>query len=133
MSSANIALVQSLYAAFGRGDIDAIVAASAPNIRWEVVGRKEDYPILGVWNGSKEVRSFFRTVAEAQETVAFSPREFHAAGALVFALGHYAWKLRKNGNPVDTDWIHVFTVDNGKVTQFREFTDTAQFAKAYRG
>jgi len=26
----------------------------------------------------------------------------------------------------------VFTLNNGKVTRFREHTDTAQFAEAYR-
>jgi ketosteroid isomerase-like protein len=29
--------------------------------------------------------------------------------------------------------VHVFTIKGGKVTAFREFTDTAQFAEAYRG
>jgi ketosteroid isomerase-like protein len=133
MSAANIALVQGLYAAFGRGDIDTIVAAAAPDIRWQVVGRKEDYPILGIHNGPKGVLAFFKAVADAQETVAFTPRDFHAADGMVFVLGHYVWKLRKNGNRVDTDWMHIFTIENGKVTDFREFTDTAQFAQAYRG
>jgi len=29
--------------------------------------------------------------------------------------------------------VHVFTIKDGKVTDFREFTDTATFAEAYRG
>jgi uncharacterized protein len=48
-------------------------------------------------------------------------------------LGHYAWKIRKTGRAVASDWVHVFTLHNGKVTKFREFNDTAQFAEAYRG
>ncbi len=40
MSNGNITLVQSLYAAFGRGDIATIVAAMAPDVNWEVVGRQ---------------------------------------------------------------------------------------------
>ena len=31
------------------------------------------------------------------------------------------------------DWVHEFTVRNGKVVTFRGFNDTAQFAEAYRG
>jgi hypothetical protein len=34
---------------------------------------------------------------------------------------------------VASDWVHVFTIRNRKVTKFREFNDTAQFAQAYRG
>ena len=48
MSAANIAFAQSLYAAFGRGDIDTIVAAAAPDIRWDFNGRRKDYPLLGL-------------------------------------------------------------------------------------
>jgi ketosteroid isomerase-like protein len=48
-------------------------------------------------------------------------------------LGHYAWKIRKTGRSVASDWAHIFTVRNGKVVRFREFNDTAQFAEAYRG
>jgi ketosteroid isomerase-like protein len=48
MSNANVALAQSLYAAFGRGDIATIVGAMASDVTWEVVGRAKDYPLLGV-------------------------------------------------------------------------------------
>jgi ketosteroid isomerase-like protein len=34
MSAANIAFVQSLYAAFGRGDIATIVNGLAPDVDW---------------------------------------------------------------------------------------------------
>ena len=51
----------------------------------------------------------------------------------LFALGHYAGTVKKTGLPFNCEWGHVFTVKNGKVARFREFTDTAQFAEAYRG
>ena len=133
MSAANIALVQGLYAAFGRGDIAHIVAALAPDVSWQVIGRPSDYPTFGARKGQPAVSEFFRLVAENQDATDFSPRDFHAAGDMVFVLGHYAWKIRKTGKAVDSDWVHIFAVKNGKVTAFREFTDTAQYAQAYRG
>lgn len=133
MSAANIALVQSLYAAFGRGETDTIVSAMAGDVRWEFNGRRKDYPLLGVWNGQAGVRDFFKQVAANQDVKVFTPKDFHAAGDLVFVFGHYAWTIRKSGKSVDSDWLHAFTVKNGKVTAFREFTDTAQFAEAWRG
>ena len=39
MSNANIVHVQSLYAAFGRGDIATLLAGCAADIDWETVGR----------------------------------------------------------------------------------------------
>jgi ketosteroid isomerase-like protein len=133
MSTANVALVKSLYDAFKRGDIAPIIAALAPNVDWRVNGRPKDYPCFGVWTGPGDVRKFFGLVAENEQASDFSPREFLAAGDKVFVSGHYAWKILKTGRAVDSDWVHVFTLEDGRVAAFREFTDTAQFAEAYRG
>ncbi len=130
MSNANITLVQGLYAAFGRGDIAHIVAAMAPDATWEVVGRSQDYNLFGKRKGQQAVQDFFKGVGEQQQATDFSPREFHASGDLVFALGHYDWIIKKSGRKISADWIHVFTIKAGKVTSFREFTDTAQYVGA---
>jgi ketosteroid isomerase-like protein len=132
MSAANIAFVQSLYAAFGRGDIATIVNGLAPDVDWTVNGRSKDYPMLGNWKGSAGVQKFFQGVAEHEEAIEFSPKEFFAAEDRVCVLGHYAWKIRKTGRQVASDWVHIFTVRSGKVVKFKEFNDTAQFAEAYR-
>jgi ketosteroid isomerase-like protein len=133
MSAANIAFVQSLYAAFGRGDIATVINGLAADVDWTVNGRSKDYPLLGNWEGPAGVQKFFQGVAEHQEVIEFSPKEFFASEDHVFALGHYAWTIRKTGRKVASDWVHIFTVRNGKVVKLQEFTDTAQFADAYRG
>ena len=132
MSEANIATVQSLYAAFGRGDIDAIVNGCLPDVTWASGGRKEDYPPFGMRKGTGAVRDFFRSVAEVQDFDEFSPREFYADRDKVFVLGRYRMRVKKTGQKVASDWVHVLTFRGGKVSDFREFTDTAAFAAAYR-
>ena len=82
--------------------------------------------------GVSEVQRFFGTVAEQQEAKVFSPQEFFSADDRVFVLGHYEWKIRRTGREVASDWVHVFTIRDGKVAKFREFNDTAQFGEAYR-
>jgi ketosteroid isomerase-like protein len=133
MSNANVSLVQSLYAAFGRGEIAAIVAALAPNVDWTIHGRPQDYPLIGNRKGPAAVQEFFQGVAALQQFSDFSPREFFAVDDRVFVLGHYALTIKKTGAKVDCDWCHVFTVRGGKVTGLREFTDTAQFLEGNRG
>jgi uncharacterized protein len=73
MSAANIAFIQSLYAAFGRGDINAVIAGVAADVDWTVNGRRKDYPMLGSWKGQDGVQKFFEGVAEHEEVVEFSP------------------------------------------------------------
>jgi ketosteroid isomerase-like protein len=132
MSNSNVAFVQSLYAAFQRGDIGAIATAATPDTIWQVHGRTEDHPALGVHKGPEGVKQFFSIVAETQDVVSFTPRDFYAADDEVFVRGHYAWTIRKTGKPVSSEWLHMFTVRDGKLLGFEEFNDTAQFAEAVR-
>jgi ketosteroid isomerase-like protein len=132
MSNANVTLAQSLYAAFGRGDIATIVNATAGDVVWTVHGRPKDHPALGTHKSPAGVQKFFDIVADTQSPTDFSPRDFHASGDKVFVLGHYAWTFRKTGKKVAMEWVHVFTIKGGKVVQFDEFTDTAQLAEAMR-
>ena len=59
MSQADVALIQSLYAAFGRGDIATIITAVAPDIEWRLNGSRSDHPLLGTWKGPQGVQAFF--------------------------------------------------------------------------
>jgi len=133
MSNANVELVQSLYAAFGRGDVGTIVAGCTPDVDWHSGGRESDFPTFGPRKGRQAVAGFFQTVGDHLEFHEFSPREFHAADDKVFVLGTYAMTLRKTGRALATDWCHIFTIADGRVSRFREFTDTALAAEAYRG
>ena len=133
MSNANVTLVQSLYAAFGKGDIATIIAALAPDVQWHSGGRQQDYPAFGPRKGPKAVEEFFKIVAENNNFHHFSPREFYPVDDKVFVLGEYAMTLKKSGKDYESDWCHIFTIRGGKVTKFREFLDTARAAEAYRG
>ena len=133
MSNANIALVQDLYAAFGRGDVADIIASLAPDVHWESGGRASDFPTFGPRKGPSEVQAFFGQVAENLDFSDFTPREFCSSGDKVFVPGFYAATMRKSGKSAACEWVHVFTLRDGKVVRFREFTDTALLAEAYRG
>jgi ketosteroid isomerase-like protein len=133
MSNANVATVQNMYAAFGRGDVATIIGALTPDIDWTCNGRQSDFPTFGSRKGPNEVGGFFKTVAETNDFSEFSPREFYADGDKVIVLGHYAMTVKKTGKKFASDWVHVFTFKTGKVAKFQEFLDTAQAAEAFRG
>jgi len=102
-----------------------------PEIDWQTVGAGP-YPTFGPRKGAVAVQQFLQQVGENEEFSDFSPREFYAADDKVFVLGNYALKMKKTGKPVACEWVHVFTFRDGKVVRWREHTDTAQFAAAYR-
>jgi ketosteroid isomerase-like protein len=132
MSSGNLSVVQQVYASFAAGDVAAILASLTADVRWEVIGPPDAYPLFGTWTGPAEVAAFFQGVGENEDFTDFSPRRFLADGDTVVVLGHAAYRLKRTGAPVDTDWVHVFALRDGKVSGFQEYADSAQIAARYR-
>jgi uncharacterized protein len=127
----NVEVVKEAYAAFGRGDVPGIVALLDPQVVWKgVYGAAAHVPTAGLRRGSSEVQQFFKLVAEHVKFTSFEPREFVASGDKVVALGHYA-ATTPIGRSFDSDFAMVFTLRNGKVVEFQEFTDSAQVNAAY--
>jgi len=129
----NTQVVQDLYAAFGRGDMPSILGLLDQEIDWHFVGRPEDVPFAGQRRGHQEMIDFFSTVAQTCEVLAFGPNEVMNIDDHVISLGNERVRVRDTGQVFESDWVHIFTVRNGKVVQLREFYDTATMAKAFRG
>ena len=126
-----VELVQSLYAAFGRGDVDTIIQAVSPDAHWCSHGRRADFPIFGPRRGPEGAREFFAIVGREMDFEQFQPREIIPAGDRVFVFGQSQIQMKRTGGRVDTDWIHAFQIADGKVVRFDDFADTAQYAQAY--
>ena len=134
MDTATIGIVQAAYAAFGRGDVPGVIALLTPDVHWESVGDPADFPALGVKTGTAAVAEQFRTLGTLLSFQSFAPRQFYAAGAdTVFVLGHYDRTVLKTGKPANSDFVHVFTIRDGKIAAYREFQDTATLVAAWRG
>ena len=131
MSEAGISLIKGMYESFGRGDIAGVIAGLTADIHWRVNGERSVYPLLGVWKGTDEVKKFFAGVAELEHFSEFNPKEFYAAGDKVFVLGRYAGKIIKTGRSFASEFVHVFTLRDGKVCKFHEFNDSANFVAAW--
>ena len=128
----NLAQVKTVYDAFGRGDVQAILDGCSPNIQWHSGGTRDDFPAFGERSGLNGVASFFKDVAENNQFSSFEPREFLASGDKVVVIGHYDMTQKKTGKALSSDWVHVFTFAGGKCTAWRELNDSAAFYKAYR-
>ena len=127
----NTKAVQDAYAAFGRGDVQAILERLDDGILWKgVYGAGRHVPTSGERRGKSQVAEFFKQVAENVKFSRFEPKEFVATGDKVVALGHYT-ATTPIGKNFDADFAMVFTFRNGKVTEFQEFTDSAALTAAY--
>lgn len=55
---------------------------------------------------------------------------FLAQGDKVVTLGHYLWRVKATEGEWESDFAHLFTVRDGRVTRFQEFTDTGALSHA---
>ena len=62
----NTQIVKSMYEAFSRGDIPALLNSVADNVDWVCPG-PASIPQSGRYHGPSEVAGFFQKVAEATE------------------------------------------------------------------
>jgi ketosteroid isomerase-like protein len=127
----NTKIVQQAYQNFGQGNIPGVLALMADSVVWKLPV-VEGAPIGGERRGRDGVGQFFAILAEHQEAQQFEPQQFVAQGDKVIALGRYAWRIKKTGRTFSSEWVHVFTLREGKVVHFQEYMDTALAAAAYR-
>jgi uncharacterized protein len=127
----NTKIVQEAYAAFGRGDVQAILDRLDDGIAWQgVYGATSNVPMAGERRGKTAVAEFFKLVATHVNFSRFEPKEFVASGDKVVTLGHYTAKTSAN-KEFDSDFAMVFTLRDGKVTKFQEFLNTAALNAAF--
>jgi ketosteroid isomerase-like protein len=131
MSQTNIELVKGAYAAFGRGDLPAILDMMTEDTAIGIIGRKQDAPFFGMHAARAGVMEFFKELDQAHAISMFEPQRFLAAEEKVFIWGHYTWTMRKSGVSDTTEWLHVITVRDGKIAEWRGHNDTAMLAAAY--
>lgn len=130
--SRNVQIVKDAYAAFLRGDVAAILALVDDRVEWQAVkGAEGVAPHAGLRIGKAQVGQFFQQVGSTIEFTRFEPREFIADGDQVAVIGDYEGALKTNGTKMKSDWVMVFTIRDGKVVRFREWTDSAQLVRAY--
>jgi ketosteroid isomerase-like protein len=120
----NRALVQRGYDAFGRGDIEALLALLDEDVEWITPGPSE-LPTAGRRRGRQQVAEFFQGVNSLFEIQRFEPEVFVSEGDRVVVLGSETTRVKATGKLLNMRWVHVFTLRNGKVAVLEEYQDTA--------
>jgi ketosteroid isomerase-like protein len=130
MSTAeSLQLVKDGYAAFGRGDLPGLLSLLTEDVVWDFPG--DGLPMAGSYRGQDGVASFFEKLRQETDILEFQPREFLADGDRVVVVGWERMKIKSTGRGAEIDWVMSFTIRDGKIAKFREYTDTKAIADAY--
>jgi uncharacterized protein len=130
MALSNLEIVKDLYKAFHAGDQKRIREIFDPNIIWV---QNEGFPGGGVHTGIEAVFSnVFGKFAREWEVWRTEPRRWLDAGEDVIVLGEYHGTHETTGKSMKAAFAHVYSLRDGRVIRFEQYTDTVKVAEAVR-
>jgi ketosteroid isomerase-like protein len=135
-ATGNAATVADAYAAFGRGDVPAILERLADDVAWDDwadnFAQRSEVPHMAARRGRSEVTEFF-TLLASYTVLAFDVRDIIGTGRQVVAEVRAAFAL-PGGGRFDDEELHLWTFDDeGRVVRFRHYADTAKHIAAAGG
>ena len=129
----NEQIVREAYAAYLRADLAAVLNICSEDTEWRACGPPERLPYAGVHRGRAAVQRYFAILDDAEESDNLVPKEFITKGDKVVVFGEYSARVNANGRRFATDFVHVFTLRDGKIAEFFDSYDTARAVEAYEG
>jgi ketosteroid isomerase-like protein len=116
----NAAVVQALYEAFRRGDIDAILGMVDPEVEWSA---SRSLPYGGPYERREGLLAFFQGIARAWRALTIEVEAMGEIGpGLVASVFRASGSLRGHGE-ASFEAVQVFTVEGGLITRVREYVD----------
>jgi ketosteroid isomerase-like protein len=127
MSEQSVEFVKSVYGAFDRGDVPAVLGAFADDIEWF---EAEGMPYGGLYHGPEAVaQNVFGPITEDVDGFALVREDFIASGEAVAVVVRYTGTGKATGKALDVPAVHVWGIRNGQLARFRQFIDTVKYAE----
>ncbi|GHA89112.1 hypothetical protein GCM10009069_10220 [Algimonas arctica] len=127
------ATVQAVYDGFAVGDMDMVTRDMSDAIVWNEA-QGNPYADLNPYVGPNAVLSgLFSRIGGEWDYFTADPIEFIMDVPRVAVIGHYKALYTATGETLDAPFVHVWTVQNGEITTFQQYTDTHAHVTAMGG
>jgi uncharacterized protein len=129
-----LATIQAIYEAFGKGDVPTILSYLDEGVEWEAwpdnYAQKSGVPWLITRKGVEDTVEFFKVVGQMKFNQ-FQVKNLMAGGNQVAADIFVEVEIPWTGAHVTDEEMHLWDFnDAGKVIRFRHYCDTAKHIKA---
>ena len=121
----NVNVVKDAYRAFGEGNLEDLIAVLDESVKWFSIGPPHLIPTAGTRYGPEQVEKYFWLLKQQGQLKGWWPLEFIAEDDKVVTIGEWQTELSATGSLIRSPWVHVFTLRDGKICEFRSFYDTA--------
>ena len=128
---ANGDIVTGIYAAFAKGDVPAVLGSFDPAIVWnEAEGYRfaKGNPHVGP---QTILLSVFMPLVSQLDGFVVTPSQVIDGGDSVAVEGRYNGTVKATGTRLDAQFVHVYGLRGGKIVTFQQYTDTAQWNRAF--
>lgn len=132
-ANANLTVVQTAYAAFGRADIPAVIGCFAADGSFAIPGDPALFPVRGRFVGPDGLLRFFQTIGATYQVLDFAPETFDCFADKVLVHGHEKLRMVGTGREMTMNWLHLFTIADGRIASVVEWNDGAALLAAFRG
>jgi ketosteroid isomerase-like protein len=119
--STNKVIIEDIFRAFSRGDLQYIVSTCAEDVTWSYYGFP-GLPILGDFQGKNGVKDFFESLRFTIKALNHICNKFIVDGDSIVVLGSASVLVKTTGKIFDHNWCHIYTLKEGKIATFRGFT-----------
>ncbi len=127
MKMKNAEIIKSAYDAFGRGDIPGVLGTFHPNIQWHEAEGNPYMPSGDPFVGPEEIlNKLFARLGEEWDGFSVHPQTYYEAGDTVVVEGRYTGTFKETGKDLNAQVCHIWTVQNGKITNFQQYVNTAE-------
>ena len=114
-----VEVVKAMYEAFGRGDVDAILAQLGDDIDWSVEAAGSSAPWYGARRGKPQVLQFFGDLASSIDVTEFMPLSFLSSTTEVASTVRFAFTVKATGKKAEMTINHAWRFAGGKVVRWR--------------
>jgi ketosteroid isomerase-like protein len=121
LAPAHVEVVRAGYAAFAHGDLPTVLALFADSAQWYA---PDELPTGGTFRGPAEIAAFLSALPAHYDELHVHPERFHSAGDLVVVEGRHTGRIA--ATPFDVGFVHLWTVQDGCVVEFREYMDSGK-------
>jgi uncharacterized protein len=128
----NIGIVKQLYDAYKRHDISSVLDMFTDHAVLHGPAPAGVLPWGGIYDGRGRIADFFKALGESLETLQFELRDFIAQGNKVVVVGYQRGRAKPTGRLYEIEFVHLWSVRDGKISEFWVYTDSAALVEALR-
>jgi ketosteroid isomerase-like protein len=123
-------VARTSWDAFNRGDLEAAFLLYHPDCQSTFPSEMATIGLeAGTFDLDERVR-FQQRVIDEWDEIRFEPRELIEFGDRLLSMGRMRFRGLSSGVPVDTEWVALVTMLDGRVIREQIFTDRAKALEA---